>query len=63
VVARSSIVVAFIGCKQPRVDSDLYQGKTFSITVKIKKDNNTKLGLRSNILPCPRKQNLAYYKF
>jgi len=50
VVARSSIVVAFIGCKQPRVDSDLYQGKRFSITV-IEMDDNTTLGLKSNILP------------
>jgi len=49
-VARSSIVMALIGCKQPRVDSDLYQGKRFSITV-IEMDDYTTLSLKSNTLP------------
>jgi len=57
-VARSSIVMALIGCKQPRVDSDLYQGKRFSITV-IEMDDYTTLSLKSNTHPHGNSSSLA----
>jgi hypothetical protein len=57
-VARSSIVMALIGCKQPWVDSDLYQGKRFSMTV-IEMDDYTTFSLKINTLPPGNSSSLS----